>query len=93
MGEAPHFDYTFENRFPWGMAQLCLSVENGSVVKAKLYTDSLDTGIPSCVEACLAGVRFEKQALSDAGREGGGRGGDAQRVYSWKNVILPALEL
>ena len=74
MGEAPHFDYTFENRFPWGMAQLCLSVENGSVVKAKLYTDSLDTGIPSCVEACLAGVRFEKQALSDAAAKAEGVG-------------------
>lgn len=66
MGEAPHFDCTFENRFPWGMAQLCLSVENGVVVKARLYTDALDTGIPARVEACLPGVRFEKRALADA---------------------------
>lgn len=58
MGEAPAFDYAYEHKFPWGMAQICATVVNGRIVSAKLYTDSLNYGLPALVEPLLAGARF-----------------------------------
>ena len=74
MGEAPHFDYRLENRFSFGMAQICLTVENGIVQKAEFYTDSLDTTLREKLEPVLNGAAFENSAiqtrLSCAGSEG-----------------------
>ncbi len=58
MGEAPAFDYAFEERFSFGMAQLCLSVKDGRIAKAALYTDALDTDLAETARNALTGEIF-----------------------------------
>lgn len=64
MGTSPQFDYTFENRFPWGEVQLCFDVTNGIVSGVQLYTDSLDTELSSVVSAAVTGARFSMEELA-----------------------------
>ncbi len=63
MGEAPQFDYIFENRFPWGTTQICLTVKKAIIEKMKVYSDSLDTSLSNRMENALSGVRFEKEEI------------------------------
>lgn len=63
MGEAPEFDYIFENRFPWGMTQICLTVKKAVIGKMRVYTDSLDNSVSERVQDKLAGVRFQKEEI------------------------------
>lgn len=60
MGEAPHFDYSFEERFSFGMAQFCVSVRNGRIERAELYTDSLNTDLSAEVRGVLEGIEFSR---------------------------------
>jgi len=66
LGEAPAFDYTVEDRFSFGMAQLCLSVNDGRIAKIRLFTDSLDTTLPDRIEAALSGLYFSPEAITQA---------------------------
>ena len=66
MGEAPAFDYTFEERFSFGMAQFCVSVADGKISRIALYTDSLDTDLPEKAKNILMGLNFSPEAISRA---------------------------
>ena len=61
LGKTPSFDYTYENRFPWGMARLCLNVENGVIAEVRLYTDALDVELPERIESRLLGRKFDSE--------------------------------
>jgi len=61
MGEAPSFDYAFENRFPWGMTQIHISVSNGIMKEVKVYTDSLDVSVSDRISLAFTGRRFSKE--------------------------------
>lgn len=65
LGKAPAFDYTLEDRFDFGMARLCLNVQNGLIQEVKLYTDALDPELPERVEAQLSGKRFDPLAIQE----------------------------
>ena len=82
MGEAPRFDYTFENRFSFGMTQICVSVQNGAIVRARVFSDALDVALPGRIEARMSGVRFAADALSSALRAEGDRGNEIARFIS-----------
>lgn len=71
MGEAPKFDFELEHRFEWGMAQLCLRVEHGRVISAKLYTDSLDENLPAHIESLCEGARFSTADIAQSLERGG----------------------
>ncbi len=66
LGEAPSFDYTVEERFSFGMAELCVSVADGRVDKIRLFTDALDTTLAERVQAVLAGIYFSPEAIAHA---------------------------
>ncbi len=66
MGEAPAFDYAFEERFSFGMAELCLSVTDGRIARVELYTDALDTALSDTVKAALTGEPFSPEGIRRA---------------------------
>lgn len=66
MGEAPAFDYSIEERFSFGMANLCLSVTDGRITHAELYTDALDTTLPDILRTALTGTIFTPEAVRRA---------------------------
>ncbi len=70
-GKSPAFDFTAEGRFAWGEAQFSLSVADGTVREAALYTDALDVALPDRIRALCSGRRFDELAaiLSAAGDE------------------------
>lgn len=82
MGEAPHFDYTFENRFSFGMTQICASVENGVIVRARVFSDALDVALPGQIEELLSGSRFSSDAISASLSAEGERGDEIARYIS-----------
>lgn len=57
-GKPLPFSFSCESRFPWGQVQLQLQVECGTVLHAKVYSDSMDWDMPRNAEAALAGCRF-----------------------------------
>ena len=63
MGEAPAFDYLFENRFPWGTAQICLTVKNAVIENTRVFSDALDDTLSERMVNCLKGVRFQKEEI------------------------------
>ncbi len=70
LGSAMKFDYETEHRFPWGGVEVQLSVKDGRVEKAEIYTDALDTDLPSLIREALIGSRFQSGEMSQRLREG-----------------------
>ena len=63
IGETPHFDITIQNRYSWGMGELCLSVEHGIVSAVRLYTDALDTALSEKCETLLSGLPYKTEEI------------------------------
>ncbi len=66
MGKTPHFDMELDTRFPWGDIQLLLSLDQGRVAKAEVYSDVLDPDLPGRLAALLEGCPFSAAAMADA---------------------------
>lgn len=66
LGETPRFDVEIENRFPWGNAQLLLTLRKGKVHDIRVYTDALDVAIPDEVCALLMGVEYNAESMAAA---------------------------
>jgi len=64
MGESPAFDYTFEERFSFGMASLCLSVADGRISRVELFTDALDVTLSDTLRTVLPGEKFTPENVS-----------------------------
>lgn len=65
LGSAPAFDYEIETRFAWGGIELCLTMEDGHIVGAKLYTDAMDPELSEVVCKALEGAQFRSDAIAD----------------------------
>lgn len=65
IGETPHFDVEFEERFTWGNARIGFAIENGIVKDCRIYTDSLNTILPEQLAKQLTGCRFTKDELAN----------------------------
>ena len=63
-GQSLPFTWRAEGRFPWGGVELQLIVEAGIIHAAKVYTDAMDHGLSTRVEAALTGCRFDPNALA-----------------------------
>ena len=57
-GETPGFDVSLEHRFPWGGVELMLSLKGGKVLKATVYTDSMDENLSEKLTDALEGAEY-----------------------------------
>ena len=65
LGNAMRFDYETEQRFTWGGVELQLSIKDGRIENAKIYTDALDTDLPPTIRESLLGSRFNSEEMSE----------------------------
>ncbi|HOS18204.1 MAG TPA: lipoate--protein ligase [Clostridia bacterium] len=65
MGATPQFDASLETRFAWGALEVQLSVENGRVARAAVYSDAMDEAFIRKLAPALAGARLEGSALAE----------------------------
>lgn len=67
-GVAPNFDIELSARFLWGGIDIMLTLEQGKVARAAVYSDAMDSdfieSIPGTLEAC----QFKSKLLADAVR-------------------------
>ncbi len=63
-GSKPICTATLESRFPWGSMTFHLTVEEGRITAAKVYSDAMEHDLPQKVETCLQGKRFSVGDLS-----------------------------
>lgn len=57
-GETPKFDVSLEKRFPWGGVELMLTLKNGRVDCAAVYTDSMDENLSEKLKTALEGAEY-----------------------------------
>lgn len=62
----PDFVFRRKRRFDWGGAELCLTVSEGNVTAARLFTDALDPDFSETVEKTLTGAAFTTDSLRGA---------------------------
>ncbi len=66
MGKTPSFDLELSERFPWGGIDLQLTLKDGRVTEAKVWSDAMDAELPDRVAAALTSCRCSSEALHDA---------------------------
>jgi len=64
LGNSPRFDVTYETRFPWGGVELGLTVKNGMVSHAKIYSDAMEADLIESMANSLVGSIFELTHLA-----------------------------
>lgn len=64
LGEMSEFDYSFRRRFSFGELEVQLSVRNGLVSEAKVYSDAMDAPWVKELEKSLIGAAFTTTALA-----------------------------
>ena len=69
LGKTPSFDLELDPRFPWGGVQMLLTLKDGLVAQAEVYSDALDTELAGEVQQRLTGCRFASRSLCDALQE------------------------
>ena len=69
-------------RFVWGGVEIALSLRQGRVREAKVYTDALATDWPFLLEEILLGKPYSSAALAAAAREAG-----CAEIAAWLNSI------
>ena len=63
-GQRLPFTCRAEGRFAWGGVELQLTVNEGVIQRAAVYSDDMDFTFPPALEAALVGCRFDSDALS-----------------------------
>lgn len=70
MGKTPAFDLELSERFAWGGIELQLTLKDGYVQEAKVFSDAMDADLPEQVATKLTGCRCSSKALHDALADG-----------------------
>ena len=70
-----------ERRFPWGGVELMLTLKNGKVERAAIYTDSMDENLSDKLRDALEGAEYGR-AMTD-------RLGFNPDIQDWLNGELP----
>ena len=65
-GASPAGDIALETRFPWGELQVWLTVQEGHVAQAQVYSDALDTDFVDALRNGLTGVQMSRETLVQA---------------------------
>lgn len=63
-GKTPEFDYCIDKRFSFGEMQIHLTLKDGIIRRADVYTDALDTDIADEVSKCLCECRFDAECMA-----------------------------
>jgi lipoate-protein ligase A len=58
-GETPEFDVSLRKRFTWGEIDMGLSVEEGKITEATIYSDAMDCSIIESLQHLLPGIPFK----------------------------------
>lgn len=66
MGRALPFDATLETRFAWGGITLELSLKEGLIREAQVYSDAMDEALIEKIAPALIGIRYENAALAQS---------------------------
>ena len=66
MGKTPAFDLALSERFAWGGIDLQLTLKDGCVQQAEVFSDAMDADLPGQVAAKLMGCRCNSQSLHRA---------------------------
>ena len=66
MGKTPAFDLELSERFAWGGIDLQLTLKDGRVQEAKVFSDAMDADLPEQVAKKLTGCRCNSQSLHHA---------------------------
>ncbi|BFH70526.1 lipoate-protein ligase LplJ [Paenibacillus dendritiformis] len=65
-GSSPKFNVEHSKKFPAGIVDVRMDVEDGLIQRMKIYGDFFGVGEVSDIEARLQGVRYEEQAVREA---------------------------
>ena len=65
LGNTPRFDAEIENRFAWGNVQIHLTLKNGIVESAQVYSDAIDAEIAGEIKNILTGAQFGAKSLAN----------------------------
>ncbi|MGL4697573.1 lipoate--protein ligase [Enterococcus larvae] len=65
-GKSPSFNLERRHRFPIGSIEVRMDVEDGLIKDIKVYGDFFGLGEINDVEKKLMGIKYEKQAISEA---------------------------
>ncbi len=85
-GKTPKFDASFSTRFAWGEVELALSLREGRIHQAKLFSDAMDADLIEAAGKALTDVIFSPEAMGKAMRalRGGMSGGEiVEDLRSW----------
>ena len=58
-GKTPNFDIILETRFPWGGIELGLTLNNGLIVEAKVYSDAMNSQLIVEIASVLIHCPFQ----------------------------------
>ena len=66
LGKTPAFDLELDPRFPWGGVQMLLTLREGRVEQAEVYSDAMDADLAGELRQRLTGCRFASGDLHAA---------------------------
>lgn len=65
LGNTPRFDAEIENRFPWGNMQIQLTLKNGAIESAQVYSDAIDVELADCIRSILLGAPYNAKSMAN----------------------------
>ena len=65
-GKTPPFDLTLQRRFPWGGIELGLTLKEGSIQEARVFSDAMEPQLIEAIAPKLQGLPLDKAAMIDA---------------------------
>ena len=65
-GESPEYNMKLENRFSWGLVEICFFIDSGRIMECRIFTDSLSTSGFSELSDSITGKDFNLSAISDS---------------------------
>jgi lipoate-protein ligase A len=65
LGETPEFDLSLQRRFVWGELDLGISIEEGRITDAVVYSDAMDTSLIKALKTLLPGLPFKHNDLKE----------------------------
>jgi lipoate-protein ligase A len=83
LGRTPRFDMLLEERFSWGEVQLHLTVKDGVINEAKVYSDSLDVYLPPLIAQAVKGAPLSPPELRSRVQSAAGARLELMEVADW----------
>lgn len=62
-GQSPKFDISIKHRFIWGGIEIMLSLDDGIIEEAKIYSDAMDADFIEALPDVLNGSRFSAENM------------------------------